>query len=373
MLHADIPTTDDIQRLATVRDAHSVTIYVPTSTILAENDAARLELKNLTANAVEQLRAGGASTSIVSEIEEALLDLIDDGGFWSYTSHSLAVFATPTSLQTFRVPNNLVAAVEVSDRFYIKPLVRATTFSHSAFVLALAQNAVRLVEVSGDAPAVTLPVEAMPTSAADLVNKASISDRSPSGRLQGGEGQKVRMRQFARAIDAAIRPVLTGQQVPLILAGAEPLLSIFRSVTSMPLLADGVISGNPEELTDAQLADLARPILDDVHAREVGAARDRFEARASQGRTALDLGDIARAATNGAVDTLFVDIDQTISGSIDETTGVVTIDEGDDSTNYGIVDEIVRRVLVSRGRVLAVRAADVPGNGAAAAHLRYSV
>lgn len=373
MLHSDIPTTDDIERLAAHRDEHSVTIYLPTSTILAENDAARLELKNLTGDAVTQLREGGASASVVSEIEDALHDLIDDGAFWAYTSHSLAVFATPTSLQTFRIPNHLVAAIEVSDRFYIKPLVRATTFSHAAFVLALAQNSVRLVEVSGSAPATTRKVEGLPKSASDLAGKASIADRSHSGRAQGGEGQKVRMRQYARAIDAAIRPILVGRQIPLILAGAEPLLSIFRSVNSSQLLAPGAITGNPEELTDTQLAELARPVLDEIHANELSKAREKFELRASQGRTALDIGDIARAATNGAVDTLFVDIDEHISGSIDEATGAVQIDEVDDSTNYGVVDEIVRRVLQSRGRVLAVRAADVPGNGVTAADLRYPV
>jgi hypothetical protein len=368
MLHSDIPTTDDIERLASHRDEHSVTIYLPTSTILAENDAARLELKNLTGDAVSQLRDGGASANVISEIEEALFDLIDDGAFWAYTSHSLAVFVTPTSLQTFRVPNHLVTAIEVSDRFYIKPLVRATTFSHAAFVLALAQNSVRLVEVSGSAPATTRNVDGLPKSVV-----ASGSEHSHSGRLQGGEGQKVRMRQFSRAIDAAIRPILAGRQIPLILAGAEPLLSIFRSVNSSPLLAPSAITGNPEELTDGELADLARPVLDEIHEAQLSEAREQFEIRAAQGRTALDLGDIARAATNGAVDTLFVDIDQHISGTIDEATGAVQIDEVDDSTNYGVVDEIVRRVLQGRGRVFAVRAADVPGNGATAANLRYPV
>jgi hypothetical protein len=37
------------------------------------------------------------------------------------------------------------------------------------------------------------------------------------------------------------------------------------------------------------------------------------------------------------------------------------------------VDEIARRVLLSAGRVLAVRRDDVPGGGAVAAILRYAV
>jgi hypothetical protein len=45
----------------------------------------------------------------------------------------------------------------------------------------------------------------------------------------------------------------------------------------------------------------------------------------------------------------------------------------DDASSYGVVDEIARRVLLARGRVLAVRREDIPGEGPAAAILRYPV
>lgn len=347
MLHADIPTSDDIHRLATSRSPISVSIYVPTSLIASDNDVARLELKNLLGEAVTQLQAAGTDVRDVREVEAAVLDLMDDTLFWTYTSHSLAVFVTPSSIQSFRLPNRLTSAVEVSDRFFIKPLMRATTFSHSAFVLALAQNSVRLVEISGDTPATTVDVPDLPVGASD------------------------HLRHYARAIDAALRPVLAGQNVPLILAGAEPLVSIYRSVNTSSNLVEGVIAGSAEERTDSELDELVRPILDDLHTQQVHDARDVFDARVSEGRTALDLGDVARAATRGAVDTVLVDIDASIPGSIDEDTGVVHVDAVDDTINYGIVDEIVRRVLVSRGRVIAVRADEVPGDSGVAAILRY--
>jgi hypothetical protein len=45
----------------------------------------------------------------------------------------------------------------------------------------------------------------------------------------------------------------------------------------------------------------------------------------------------------------------------------------DDASSYGVVDEIARRVLLAGGRVLAVRAPDVPGEGPVAAILRYAL
>jgi hypothetical protein len=41
------------------------------------------------------------------------------------------------------------------------------------------------------------------------------------------------MRQYARGVDQALRPLLAGLGEPLILAAAEPLDSIYRSASSI--------------------------------------------------------------------------------------------------------------------------------------------
>jgi hypothetical protein len=41
--------------------------------------------------------------------------------------------------------------------------------------------------------------------------------------------------------------------------------------------------------------------------------------------------------------------------------------------NYGVMDEIARRVLLARGRVLAMRRDEIPGDGPAAAILLFPV
>src|SRR4029078_13335873 len=95
--------------------------------------------------------------------------------------------------------------------------------------------------------------------------------------LQGSEGQKLLLRQYARKVDHALRGVLTGLEIPLILAATEPLDSIYRSLNSYPHLVDAGIAGNPENATDAELAEAARSVLDDVYARELAASRETFE------------------------------------------------------------------------------------------------
>lgn len=234
MLHVDIPSRSDIERLITVRAPACVSIYLSTSPVTQDTQKDRIQLKNLARTGLDQLRAGDSNKRAVAAIEEAIDDLVDDDDFWRFQANSLAVFATPDTTRTFRLPNRFEPLVEVSDRFHIKPLLRCITVPQTAFVLALAQGSVRLVEVSSDMPAFTVKVDGMPQDVASAVGKASILDPSPSGRIQGSEGQKIRMRQYARQVDNALRDLLGGRETPLILAATAPLDSIFRSVNTYP-------------------------------------------------------------------------------------------------------------------------------------------
>jgi hypothetical protein len=369
-LHTDIPTRAQVDRLLDNRHPASVSIYLPTDPS-DSGDPERIELGNLATEAKRQLVEAGAARSDVAAIDEALADLIDDDDFLRLQARSLAVFVTPDLTRTFRLPNHILPMVEVSDRFHVKPLLRAVTFPQVALVLALAQGSARLVEVTPDVHPEPIRVPDMPSDAASAVGKASITDRSMSGRLQGSEGQKVRMRQYARMVDHALRPIVNGIDVPLILAATEPLDSIYRSVSTNPNLVGPGISGNPEALGDTDLAVRARAVLDELNADSLRGMQELFALRESQSRAAADLAVVARAATMGAVDTVLVDIDQTVPGAIDEETGAVELDDADDAVNYGVVDEIARRVWKTGGTVLAVRAEDVPGGSPVAAILRY--
>jgi hypothetical protein len=368
-LHTDIPTRSELEQLLDVRDPLCVSLYVPTSPLTQEAQAGRIELKTLTADATRQLEEAGVARRAVTELREPLEELVDDDDFWAEQARSLAIFAAPGAVRTFRLPNRLTSEVEVGDRFYVKPLLRAVTFPQAAFVLALAAGGVRVVEVAAEGPAEAVDVPGLPPDLAGSLGAAV--ERSGSARLIGAEGDKVRLRQFARKVDHALRGLLAGRQLPLILAATEPLESIYRSVNSYPALAATAIRGNPDALTDDDLAAAARSVLDELYAAELAAVRGEFGARFHDGRASSDLATVARAATAGAVDTLLVDIDDKVPGVVDEESGAVALAEHDDATSYGVVDEIARRVLLNGGRVLAVRQEDLPEPTPVAAILRH--
>ena len=371
ILPTDIPTRAEVDRLLEHRAPWSVSIYLPTDPA-SNGDPERIELKTLVAQASSQLRQVGAGVRVIRQFEDEIGYLQYDEGFWRYQARSLATFVARNRLVTFRLPNRLLSQVEVSDRFHLRPLLRTLTFPHIAFLLALAQGSVRVVEVTPDLDPARIDVDDLPSDVAGAVGKSSIADRAPTRRIQGSEGQKVRMRQYAREVDRALRPLLNGLEVPLILAATDPIDSIYRSVNTYPhLLAQG-ISGSPETVSDRELAARTRTVLDDFYAAQLRDVQELYGQRSADGRALSDVAEVARAASFGAVETLLVDIDAAVPGSVDDETGAIAFAPVASGDVHDVTDEIARRAWLSGARVLAVRRGDIPGRGALAAILRYT-
>ena len=370
MLHTDIPTRSEIDALWQAAAPAAVSIYLETAPA-SSGEAERIAYKNAVRETLAQL--GEVDKEEFAGLQEQLAVLEDEDAedFWRHQARSLAVFATPTSLRSFRLPNRLTPVAIGGTRFFVKPLLRAVTFPQTAFVLALAQGSVRLLEIVPDAPPREVRVPDMPTDVASAVGKSSIKDRAPIRRVQGTEGQKLRMAQFSRLVDGALREVLPGHGVPLVLAATEPLDSIFRAHCHYPDLLPHSVRGNPEHRGDGELIAEARAILDGWYADRLEEEKQTFADRSQQGRTSTDAAELARFATRGAVETLFVNIDAVVPGEVDELGEVTFTDPGSGGPG-GVVDEIARRAWLSGARMLAVRQEDVPEGGDVAGTLRYA-
>lgn len=371
MLHVDIPTLPEIRSLIGLRADACVSIYLSTTPQTQHVTASRIAFGNLAKTALEQLDTSGFDKRRRALLETELAALGEDDAFWRLQAHSLAVLATPETVRTFRLATAISDTVEVSDRFHLKPLLRAIAFPQSAFVLALSENAVRLVEVFADTPPSPVRIPDLPKSAAAATRRASVNDRSPSGRIHGSEGQKVLLRQFARQVQSALRAVLSGRETPLILAATEPLASIYRAVNTYPALTLQGIAISADQMADGELASAARKVLDQHYSEEVDAAKALFQTRLGQRRATTNINEIASAATNGAVELLLVDIDQVLPGTVDDADGKVSLALAASAASYDVVDEIAGRAILTGAKFLGVRQADLPNEAPLAAILRY--
>jgi hypothetical protein len=364
MLHVDILTLPEIRALFATRADACVSIYVSTSPQPHRDTASRIAFGNQTSAALERLESIGLDKRRHVKLASELAALGEDEAFWRFQAHSLAVLATPDSMRTFRLATAISDTTEVSDRFHLKPLLRAIAFPQTAFVLALSVGAVRLVKILVDLPPAMVRVPGLPKSAANAVKRASINDLTQNARVSNAEGQKILLHQYAQQVDRALRGVLSGRETPLMLAATEPLSAIFRAVNSYRALEEEGISTSPDYLSDHDLANASQAILDRVYVREVEAAKALLQTRLVQRRATIDIEEAARAATNGAIELLIVDIDHVVPGTVVETSGRVTRASTADASSYDIIGEIATRAILTGAKFLGVRRADIPGDAA---------
>ncbi len=118
-------------------------------------------------------------------------------------------------------------------------------------------------------------------------------------------------------------------------------------------------------MTPAELAAMARPVMDAAHAADLADRNALFTRRESQGRATTDVATAARAAAYGAIEMLLVDMEATMPGTVDAETGTITLAEEQSAESYGIIDQIAIMALATGAEVLSVRAADLPDSAPA--------
>ena len=392
MLHIDIPTLAEFKALAQIKGETCVSLYLPTSRLGKNAGTNRTAFKDIAREALSQLKEGGADKNKITVFEERFdrlagtdHDVQDQDkirklqrakpdpieSFWHYQANGLAVLATAGMMRTFRLPNSPKPLAEVADRFHLTPLIRAMTSPHDIFVLALAEESVRLVHAFANFPPQRLKVPDLPANAEEATRRPSFHVRAPRRRLQNLEGEKVLLHQYVRKVEHAVQGALAGQNAPLVLAAEEPLASMFRSVNTYPKLADEMIEGNPDQITDGELEDAAIPILDRLYSRELKAVIALYDELKPR-RATTDVSYAAHAATAGAIEQLLVDLDAVVPGLVSDIDGSVTYSVSDDAETYSVVDEVARRALYTGARVLGARQEEMPDRAPLTAILRYA-
>ncbi|VXB47320.1 hypothetical protein [Citricoccus sp. K5] len=372
----DIPSAEDFAELTQHRHPASVTVYVAPSgssesrsPIGRNPEAAQLSLRTAVGEGVAQLAAAEVPTEDLDRITDAVDQLVDDRDFWSTQARSLAVFVSPLGLRAFRLMNNLRTHSGVGDRFDAGPLIRATTFAHSGFVLAVTKGSVRLLVLESDASCHEVELTGLPEDLGLELQTADNEGRMDRQRADGALRPKIQRRDYCSTVQEAVLRQINGSNHPLVLAASPDLEPAYREINTYRRLVEEGITANPASLGLDDLARRGRDVLDRNYAAQLADWREQFGTLRAHGRASAKLREIAKAATAGQVDVLLFDLTAEREGTIDEYGNVTPADEPSAHT-YGLADEVAARVLRTGGTVKAVRGADLPDGARIAATFR---
>ena len=384
----DILTQHDLGNLIKTYGEWHVSIYMPAVRAGAETQQNTIRFKNCVRKAEDQLEKLGERTPDIDRLLDPATALLEDPDFWRHSGDGLAVFVSPDDLYFFRLPLRFEELVVTKHRFYIKPLLPLMSGDGQFYVLALSQDEVRLLEGSRDSVN-EIELEGIPDSLAEALQYDSPQKQVRAvgtGGAGGGEGAvfhghglgtdtvaKQNLQRYFQMVDRGLREFLAGKRIPLVLAGVDYLLPIYREANSYGHLLEEGLTGNPEMLSAKELHqrawNIVRPYF--AQAQSDQTALYRQLAGRSDDRASDVLKTIVQAAYEGRVATLFVPLGVRTWGIFDPEDYTLHVHLEKQPGDQDLLDLAAIHTFANSGVVYAVEPDAMPVDTLLAAVFRY--
>jgi hypothetical protein len=260
------------------------------------------------------------------------------------------------------------------------------------YILALSQNAVRLLHASQytvnelDLPEDMSKNLSEAIGADDPERQLQFHTAGSSAKGSGAEGagaplyhghadpdERVNLLRYFLEVDRGISSVLHDEQAPLVLAGVDYLLPLYRERNSYKHLLDDAVLGNPDTLKPEELQAQAWDVVQPHFSQALKEAEEQYHENLAHEQASGDIRTVVPAATYGKVDRLFVAVGVHQWGSFDATNNSVEIHQQQEpgKGDVDLLDTAALNTILNGGTVYAVNPDEVPGQGVVAAIFRY--
>jgi len=363
-----------------------ISIYMPTYRAGADTQQNPIRFKNMLREAHDRLLATSLAPDAIEELLGPLQPYAEDYDFWQHQSDGLAVLRRPDTLQLFCLPLAFEEMVVAGQHFHLKPLLPYLTGDGRFYVLALSQNAVRLMQCTRHHVS-EMNLDQVPKSLAEALRfddpeqhlqfhtgTSSGGDRRAAMyHGQGGEKETAKddLLEYFRQIDHGLHDLLRNEQAPLVVAGVDYLHPIYRQANTYRHLTEDGITGNCDHLTETELQskgwDVVEPIFNQAQADAIAT----YERSVATGQASDDLETILLAAHYGRVDTLFVTLGMQQWGTYDPESQHLQLTKENEGNATDLLNLAAIQTVLNGGTVYAVEADQMPTVRPLSAVFRY--
>jgi hypothetical protein len=379
-------TKKDFEKLIAERDNICVSIYIPTDSYGSETQQAPIRLKNLLREVENQLKGIGWKPTDVDQLLDPIQKLIDKHLFWEHQDDGLALFRSPDEWITYKLPFDITQTAVVSNRFHLKPLLSLIRSNDRFYVLALSLGLVRLF-LGNRYQVAEIEVPELPQGIEEALKyddperqlQHQTLSRTGGGHpaIHHGHGDaydpKENALRYFRIVAESVQEVLKDDQAPLLLAGLDYQLPIYREANTYPFLYKDDLPGNPEEESVQTLYQKAWDILQPVFSqqqKDAIAIYQRFQS-SNPNQVSTNLRKIVPAAYYGRVDTIFVALGIQKWGIFIPDANTIELHTKSTPENEDLLDLAVINTFLNGGDVYPIDPDRVPGKSEIAAIFRY--
>ena len=354
---------EELGNLIRHRHEHCVSIYMPTHRAGPPVRQDRIRLKNLLREAVERLEELGMCRHIAKRMLKPAEDLLDDSFFWRHQGDGLALFISPETFHSYRLPVAFGDILIVTGSFHVKPLLPVFGHDSHYYLLSLSNDGARLFRGS---PSALVPLE-LPSAPSSL---HEVLLRFAPEKLPTISASKA-VPQFCERVEAAVASRLDGQRAPLILASTLPLKEAYRKVNTYPYFVQDWIPGSMQSVGFDEIAARAEAVARGAFRSAERAAIARYQQYAGKLKASDEIGPVLWCANEGLVDTLLVAVGRQRWGTFDPSSEAVAIHDSVAAGDEDLLNRAAILTILHGGDVFAVPPSSLPGEGPLAAILRY--
>lgn len=370
----DILNADGLKSLMGFHKEPCVSIYMPTHRKGSEVEQDPIRFKNLLRDAEKEMEKKGLRKNQIDSILKPAYNFIDDVKFWNHQSDGLAFFMCEGEHQYFRLPLSFKPMAYVHKRYYVKPLLPAMSGNEQYLVLALSQKNLRLFQGSKDSLS-EVDLHNVPTSFDEAhkfdVPEKSLQFHSGTESTQGGgdraaifhghgvgmddSKRKKNILRYFQMVDDGLEKVIKNENTPMILAGLEYLIPIYKEANSYPHLVSRSVEQNVDDLSEKELHEKVWGIIGDELKNKMEYASRNYKELKDDGKKSDDLKEIVKAAYNGRVDYLFLSAngDQRW-GKFDSDAQAVDLHDSREEEDEDLLDLAAVYTLLNNGTVYSV-------------------
>jgi hypothetical protein len=385
----DILNPASLKSLIAQQGKWCVSVYMPTHRVGREQQQNPIRLKNLLAEAETKLLATGLRRPEVQKLMQPAEELLWNRDFWQRQGDGLAIFLANDFHKVYRLPAEFEELLMTGTSFHIKPLLPCLGRGIKYYVLAISLNNIGLFEGNADTMSeLTLNFPTRMDEALWMDDPEKYLNMH-SGSISMGEGgggagvfhghdpadeDKKNILRFFQSINQGLDDLLEEKNIPMVLAGVDYLLPIYREASSYHNLLENNIPGNPRREDLKELHEKAWHIVKPIFEESQKKAFEKYEQLHGQGSNLAtnDLKAVVKAAAFGQIETLFVPLGSQKWGRYNAEKNRVLLAKEPGPENEDLFDFAASQTILNSGQVFAVPPEQMPGKGEIAAILRYT-
>jgi hypothetical protein len=379
---------EQFAQLANFQNERCISFYMATTnstSVEANRQKDFIAFKNKLQQLSGILRDKQVDQTQIERLLKPGYDLLRNEGFWANLWQGLAVFVSDGFFRYIKLPITPREEILLNSTFYLTPLIPVMTSKDYFYVLVISKKQAKLYRAD-EFGMRYIPVKGMPKGVDDVVHFEEKDDDdlfrtdtagAGAGAVYHGIGTgrpepKANLAMYFDEVDETLwKEVLNKENVPLLLAGVEYLIPIYKQVAKYKPIWDDAITGSHEHEDTQSLYQQAREKMAPYFRERVTKALNSFANQSATELTSSVLDDVIPAAHYGRVSQLFAVKGEHLWGRFDEMNNVLTIHAAQEEDDECLVDKTVIKTLLNGGEVFILPADKMPGGSKLAAIMRY--